>query len=153
MFYRMGFSVISLLTHPFTGITRSEMRLESQGVLLTTSRETDWNVGIAGCTIPQNSVGFEWRDPTASGWRVCPCSVCVSRVDVACVTLRQPQFNQHVPRKTHSSNVVEVGTDFGVPVSTTVRVRHKVRWMMYLGKAGLKRLCLNETHSYVAICM
>lgn len=32
--------------------------------------------------------------------------VCLSRADVACVTLRQPQFNQHVPKQTHTTQAM-----------------------------------------------
>lgn len=37
-----------------------------------------------------------------------------------------------------------VRTDLCVSVSTTVRVRHKVTWIMYLGKAGLNIDCYDS---------
>ena len=50
-------------------------------------------------------------------------SVCVSAADVACVTLRQPRFNQNVPRQTHTGHEVMVRADSSVSVSTAIIVR------------------------------
>lgn len=129
--------MISLLTHPFTGITLGEMQFVDH---IPRDRLKSWHCWAVPYHKTQK--GFERRDQTVSGRRVCPWCACASRADVACATLRQPQFNQHVPRQTQRSNVVMVRTDFCVSVNTTVRVRHKLRWIMYLGKTGLNRNCV-----------